>query len=173
MFEVITRGNKLEHRTLVMNMLLLVGCFYFLLNGLGQTFLYSNAIGLTAYPPNVDYIALSGLDQTAALFGEVFLLPEVGAVVAFAILGGILLNMGDAADNFTLYMVGSLIATILPLIVLLGILVGWIPPSEYFFNLGGSAAHILEFSAVLGIVVLILSVVYMFDDLIGSVKETI
>lgn len=168
-FEVILRGDKLSHKSAVMNIGILVMCFYFLLNGLGQTFLFSNSIGLSAYPPNADFIALSGMDQTANLFGQIFAIPEVLACVAFAAFGGILINVGDASDNVTLYMVGTLIATTLPMFILLGILVGWIPPAEYFYQLGGSAAHLLEFSAVLGVVVLILSVVFMFDDIIGSV----
>jgi len=166
--EFINLGGRLTHRSLVSNMVILIACIYFLMNGVGQTLSFADSIGLAAYPPNVNFLIVLGMDISFDLFSQIVTIPEVGVCVAFAILGGILINMGDAADNISLYMAGTLVATILPLIVCLGVLLGWIPPAEYFFALGGSAANILEFAAVLGIIVLILSVVYMFDDIISS-----
>jgi hypothetical protein len=166
--EVLLKGGNMSYKGLVMNMLILIGSFYFLLNGVGQTFLLTNSMGLSSYSPSVDYVVLAGVNTAPNLFAEVFSMPTTGAVIGFAILGGVLINVGDALDNGSIYASGALVATILPMIVLIAVLSGYIPPSDYFYQLGGSMANIMEFSALLGVLILILMVVFLFDDLISS-----
>ena len=168
--EVINIGPDMRHRTLIYNLALLSICFFFLLNGLGQSMLFSNTIGLSAYPPNTPHITMIGLDMSGDLFAHVFELPEVGVVVGFGLFGMVLVNAGDAGNIDAAYIGGTIMVTVPAGGVLYAIFTGSIPPSEYFYSVGGSSATLLQFSAVLGVTIVLVMVTYMWDDFIGSVK---
>jgi hypothetical protein len=166
--EFLVLGSRITTEKLAVNLFILIGGCVVLLNGVSQTMLFTNSIGLSAYPPSVDIITLSGMQMSADLFSQVFSMPIMGAVIGFAILGGVLINVGDAMDNGSIYGAGALVATVMPMIILLSVLTGTIAPSDYFYQIGGSMANVLEFSALLGILLLVLTVVFLFDDLISS-----
>ncbi|WP_287588331.1 hypothetical protein [Candidatus Borrarchaeum sp.] len=166
--EFLVLGSRITSEKITVNLFILIGGFFVLLNGVGQTLLFTNSIGLSAYPPSIDIITLAGMQLSADLFSQVFSMPIMGAVIGFAILGGVLINVGDAMDNGSLYGAGALVATVLPMIILIGVLTGTIAPSDYFYQIGGSMANVLEFSALLGVLLLVLTVVFLFDDLISS-----
>lgn len=137
---------------------------FFILNGVGVT--SASIVSNT----NAEFMSLSVANTVGDVFASIIYDTKMLITVAFVIFGLVLVNLGDAQDSPDIYTVGSLAITVVPSIVIIFTLIGFIAPSPIFLEFG-ALAPLAQSIGVMVVTMLLAAIGFMFDDLIKSAKE--
>jgi len=137
---------------------------FFLLNGVGV------ASASIIANPNAEFMSLSVSNNVGIVFSTILYDTKMMVSVGFVIFGLILVNIGDAQDSPDIYTVGSLAITVVPSIVIIFTVAGFIPPATIFLEFG-AMAPVAQAIGVMVVTMLLAAIGFMFDDVIKSVKD--
>jgi hypothetical protein len=157
-------GSQMSHFEALARMVGIILAVFFLLNGAGvsSASIVSNA--------NAEFMSLSVANNVGDVFATILYDTKMLVVVGFVLFGLVLVNLGDAQDSPDIYTIGALAITVVPSIMIIFTLIGWIAPNTLFLEFG-AMAPLAQSIGVMVITMFLAAVGFMFDDVIKSAKE--